>query len=60
MNFELKNLNWIDDLVPGLIIQGKQNLIGEKIALKIYQTQNMTVKEVMLSLMPAFIKITKL
>lgn len=37
-----------------------KRLIGEKIALKIYQTENMTIEEVMLSLMPAFIKISKL
>lgn len=35
-------------------------LMGEKIALKIHQTENRTVKEVMLSLMSAFIKISKL
>lgn len=37
-----------------------KKLIKEKIALKIHQTENVTVKEVMLSLMPAFIKISKL
>lgn len=34
MNFELKNLNWIDDLVPGLIIQGKQKANRGKNSIK--------------------------